>query len=222
MKMIKLKKVLKENYYLLRNKLRSFRRINLKNKDFTILSNDCSGGFVYQYFGLPYISPTAGLFFTSQDFLKLVTNPMDYFSKGLIFIKPDEAWNYNQIESTNQFGKYPIARLFDIEVYFMHYETQNEAARAWYRRVSRINYDNIILLLTENRFFNQEILNRYANLPNLQKVCLTYSSKYGQYPFVFYSGESNFKKIKFWSPKLVAKSLDWKKKLNEWERLRRN
>ena len=37
---------------------------------FTIISNNCWAGLVYQHFGLPYNTPTAGLFFFAQDYLE--------------------------------------------------------------------------------------------------------------------------------------------------------
>lgn len=40
------------------------RRQRLNRCDFSIISNNCWGGSVYRYFGLPYQSPTAGLFFS--------------------------------------------------------------------------------------------------------------------------------------------------------------
>jgi uncharacterized protein (DUF1919 family) len=39
-------------------------RIRLKNQDFTIISNDCWGGGVYEDLQLQYTTPMVGLFFT--------------------------------------------------------------------------------------------------------------------------------------------------------------
>lgn len=43
--------------------LGKFRRKKLKDPNVTIISNNCWGGHVYRYFGLPYMSPTIGLYF---------------------------------------------------------------------------------------------------------------------------------------------------------------
>lgn len=37
-----------------------FKRNKLKNKDFTIISNNCWGGLTYEEYGLPKMSPTVG------------------------------------------------------------------------------------------------------------------------------------------------------------------
>lgn len=39
------------------------RQNHLTRSDFSIISNNCWAGTVYRYFGLPYQSPTAGLYF---------------------------------------------------------------------------------------------------------------------------------------------------------------
>ena len=54
------------------------RRKQLLFTDFTIISNNCWGGLVYQYFGLPYTSPTVGLFIMDDDYIKFLEN-LDYY-----------------------------------------------------------------------------------------------------------------------------------------------
>ena len=56
----------------------SVRRMKLNRADFTIISNNCWAGSVYRYFGLPYLSPTAGLYFFASDYIKFVSNLQHY------------------------------------------------------------------------------------------------------------------------------------------------
>lgn len=49
-------------------------RRKLKNTEFTIISNNCWGGFIYQKYGLKYQSPTIGLFFMGKDYIKFCSN----------------------------------------------------------------------------------------------------------------------------------------------------
>lgn len=60
----------------------------LKNRDFTIISNNCWGGHVYRYFNLPYQSPTVGLFIVSKDYIKLLKNFVFYMETPITFIEP--------------------------------------------------------------------------------------------------------------------------------------
>ena len=64
-------------------RVRDVRRLGLRTRDFTVLSNNCFGGFVYQRYGLPYRTPTAGLFFMPADYLRLLSDPRRYFSAPL-------------------------------------------------------------------------------------------------------------------------------------------
>lgn len=63
---------------LLRNKyIRStsnFRKRKINNIDFTIISNNCWGGLVYESYGLPKNSPTVGMFFMAEEYIKFVSN----------------------------------------------------------------------------------------------------------------------------------------------------
>lgn len=54
--------------------LSKVRRSKIKNKDFTIISNNCWGGYVYRYYGLEYNSPTIGGYFFSEDYIKFLKN----------------------------------------------------------------------------------------------------------------------------------------------------
>ena len=62
----------------LRKIISFIRRIGLKNRDFTIISNNCWGGFIYDIFGLKYQTPTIGTYFFSEDYVKFVNN-LDYY-----------------------------------------------------------------------------------------------------------------------------------------------
>ena len=52
--------------------LAPLRRRKLKERDFTIISNNCWGGICYEYYGLQKLSPTVGLYFFSEDYIKFV------------------------------------------------------------------------------------------------------------------------------------------------------
>jgi uncharacterized protein (DUF1919 family) len=52
--------------------LRCFRKKCLVEKDFTIISDNCWGGFAYKYFGLKYTSPFVGLVIFPSDYIMLL------------------------------------------------------------------------------------------------------------------------------------------------------
>ncbi len=69
-------------YYrtFLRRKLNAENRKRLKNKNFTVLSNNCVGGVILHELGERFNSPTVNLFFKAEDYLKFLEN-LDYYLK---------------------------------------------------------------------------------------------------------------------------------------------
>lgn len=63
----------------------------LNNTDFSIICNNCWGGFVYRYFGLPYLSPTVGLYFYSEDFIKFAKDIHKYITMPITIISAKTA-----------------------------------------------------------------------------------------------------------------------------------
>lgn len=136
-----IKEKIRKLFYEIR---RFFVKKSIKNKDFSIISNNCWAGKVYQYLDMPYLSPTAGLYFFAPDYIKFVSDLYRYLNTSLRFIKPEESKYYEEIKKRNQTDK-PIGILDDVEIVFLHYKTQEEAKEKWNRRKERVNYDNIIL-----------------------------------------------------------------------------
>lgn len=151
-------------------------RSRLKSKDFSIISNNCWGSFIYQKYGIKYQSPTAGLFILGHDFVKLCAKWEWYFAQKLEFIPFESSAFYSSLHGVKP---YPVAKLADIEVYFMHYATEAEAAEKWYRRIERINPDKIIFKLSQREECSKEDVVAFMNLPLKNKVCFSYDSVQG-------------------------------------------
>lgn len=148
-------------------------RRKLKNTDFTIISNNCWGGFVYQKYGLKYQSPTIGLFFIGNDYIKFCANLKYYINQPLKFISFKSSQNYELIKKSEI--EYPVAKLDDIEIYFMHYDSEEEALEKWERRVKRINLDRILFKLSQRKQeFEKRDIEEFMKLPLKNKVCFTY------------------------------------------------
>ena len=171
---------------------RFFMKKSIKNKDFSIISNNCWAGRVYQYLDMPYLSPTAGLYFFAPDYVKFVSDLKRYLDTPLRFIAPEESKYYEEIKKRNQTDK-PIGILGDVEIVFLHYKTQEEAEEKWNRRKKRVNYNNIILkfsrmdLCTENEiaafdaipFKNKFVLNN--RLPLKYKSEVYWDEEWNEY-----------------------------------------
>lgn len=142
----------------------------LKNKDFTIISNNCWGGIISEKYGLKKNSPTCGLLIEGEDYIKFCRKLKYYTAQQLVFI-PFQEGKYSYLYSGLSF---PVAKLDDIEIYFMHYSSESEAAEKWYRRCKRINWNNIVYKLSERESFDKELMIEFMSLPLENKICFSY------------------------------------------------
>lgn len=99
-------------------------------KPFTIISDDCWGGQIYRFGGLPYLTPTVGLQVWHPDYLSFIGN----------LGKPD----FLDFEEVDSHGRYPKIRNPYALLLCIHYETAREAIQAFRRRYQRIVWDNIL------------------------------------------------------------------------------
>ncbi len=134
--------------YSLQKKIVKIRR-QLNQKDFTVISQNCIGGVFYHDMSLPFDSPTINLFFEASDFLRFVKN-IPYYINIPLEVKWGE--------------EYPIGKLGDVTIYFMHYETCSEALKSWNRRIKRIHWDKIVILCTDRNGFNNVEYLEWCNI----------------------------------------------------------
>ena len=156
--------------------LHNFRRKQLNNTDFTIICNNCWAGYVYRRYGLPYNTPTVGLYFFAEDFCKLCENLRYYMEQKLEFISyQDSKWKNELID--RQQTDIPLGKLGDIEIIFLHYKTEEEAREKWERRAARINYDNLIFKFSQMNLCGEKELRRFDKLDANKKFAFT-ATKY--------------------------------------------
>ena len=145
----------------LREEINLKNRERLKNKDFSLIASNCNGAFILHDLGLRFNSPTVNLFLYPSDFVKYAQNLKYYSSLELEFIKKENI-------------DYPVGKLGDIEIYFMHYKTEEEARQKWIDRTSRINYDNIFILMTDRDGCSKKDLENFDKLECKNKVIFTH------------------------------------------------
>ena len=147
-------------------------RARIRNKDFTILCPNCIGGNIYHRLGLQFRTPTINLFMSQSDFIKLIHDPKTYFGQKLRFIPSDQP--------------FPVAMLGDIKLNFNHDHVASEAAEKWYRRVVRVNWDNIYIILYEELPFSREEILSLQTIPCKRLVVLTSEKTHIDLPYVKY------------------------------------
>lgn len=149
----------------IKNIIRNFRmkylRKRLINKNPTILANNCNGTFIYKDLGLKFNSPTINLFMSISDFVKFVGNLEHYLS-----LEVEEFYD----ETKN----YPVGKLGDIQINFMHYDTFEQAKNKWIDRCKRIDKSNIYIIMNEGKGSKYEDLENFENLKYKNKVLFTH------------------------------------------------
>lgn len=155
------------------------RRKRLKYTDFTIISNNCWGVMIYESYGLQKQSPTVGLFFMASDYIKFVSDLKKYTDGTLTFIKPDESrWkDAPQVSGDKRFGSYPIGILSngkeDIEIFFLHSHSEEEARDKWERRCRRINWNKLLIKFNDQNGCTEKEVNQFMSLNYKNKVFFT-------------------------------------------------
>ncbi len=134
----------------------------LRNHTFSIISSTCNGGVITSELGQQFRSPTINLWMKSGDFVKLISN-FEHYMK--LEIK----------EVENNFQSYPVGRLGDITINFMHYHTFDEAKDKWDQRKQRINYDNLFFMMAERDECTPDIIKQFDELPYKNKIIFTYN-----------------------------------------------
>lgn len=130
----------------------------LKNRDFTLLSNNCNGACILHDLNLQFRSPFVNLWLPPKDFIKYCSNIAHYNACELQFV-----------DSKSYGAEYPVARLDDILIFFEHYASEEEARKKWNDRKARMN-DKIMVLYTARDGWEYEDLVAVDQLPFPKKI----------------------------------------------------
>lgn len=159
--------------------LANYRRKKLDCTDFTIISNNCWGGMIYESYNLPKESPTVGMFFMAKDYIEFLSDLKGYLYGKLTFIKPEQSrWkNAPQLAEDKRFGSYPVGLLSngkkDIEIFFLHYHNEQEAREKWERRIKRINWDRLLIKFNDQNGCTEKEVEQFMKLNYRNKVFFT-------------------------------------------------
>ncbi len=170
----------RDSFYLYKNNVyQEISRSRLKNKNFTIISNNCWGGEVYRDMGLPYQTPFVGLFLFAPCYIRLLNNLEGYLEGELTFAKTSRYEFANQQRKEGIWEFYPIGLLGDdIEIHFLHYSSDSEAREKWSRRLERVSWKqgNIFFKFCDRGLCTEQHIAEFDGLDFTHKVCFTSKS----------------------------------------------
>ncbi len=150
----------------------------LNNHSFTIISNNCWGGMIYESYLLQKQSPTVGVFFMAEDYIRFLSDLKGYLASELVFISPEDSkWkSAPQVGGDKRFGSYPIGKIRDVEIFFLHEHSKEEAKKKWLRRIERINWDRLLIKFNDQNGCTLEHLEQFLQLPYKNKIFFTCKS----------------------------------------------
>jgi uncharacterized protein (DUF1919 family) len=140
-------------------------QINIAPKKYCYISQNCIGGKFYQIERRSYSSPTVGLWFEASDFLTFCENLSEYLTFPLL----------EDIAKSKEMA-YPVGKLGEIKIYFLHYSSFQLAKKDWERRVERVDLNKVFVLTTDRDGFSNDDLARFQKLPTKRKIL--FSSKF--------------------------------------------
>lgn len=142
----------------------SFQRyLALRDSRPTIICNNCWGGVTYHHLHLPFFSPFINMFLRDADFLRLLTDLKGYLAEELHY----ERTSYNPANGIH----YPVFRLGgvgDACLHMNHYRDTDEAKVIWKRRLARINWDNLFIMMYTKE---KDVARRFSEMTFAKKVC---------------------------------------------------
>lgn len=167
-------KTLRDKYLYLKRRKNIETIKTLIPQSVSIFSMNCFAGRIYQDLKREYSTPTAGLFFLPQDFVKIGNN-IELIKREIEEIKTSKWPGVESVIASH--GKYPIGRISgtDIEIHFLHYPSFELACQKWHRRVARFNFKDFLFIgFCQNgweeyyRYFED-----FERIPNVKKILFT-------------------------------------------------
>lgn len=144
-----------------------FKRDRIIPNDVSIISSNCIGGLIYHNTNHRFLSPTINMYFTANDFLTFVENLEEFVSLKPVLSERDTVEVGFPVFLLSNKGK-------NVKLYFKHYNSAEEALSKWEERKQRINFNKVVIIMTDRDGFDLSCFNRFCNL-KYKKVL--YSSK---------------------------------------------
>lgn len=135
----------------------------------TIISNNCSGGYLYMDMGVQYTSPTMWTQILPEEYPKFCKNLKHYMECDVVEYKDfSEVHRKQIIKHIGMMPDFPCGLVDDVVILFRHYSTFEEAKDKWDRRKQRIDYNHIIYMFVVETLddINAAIKFGYLNLKN--------------------------------------------------------
>lgn len=137
----------------------------------TLISSNCFAGRIMQDLKMQYNSPTLGLYFMYPDYMEFLENLEYYLTEAKIEFAKESKYAIGNERRARWSHWYPIGLLDGkVEIHFLHYHTEEEAAEKWYRRAKRVNLSNLLVIGMDQNLCSEDDVRRFDKLPFRHKI----------------------------------------------------
>ena len=157
---------------------RQIRHRLIKNREISIITNNCLGGKLAHDFGLALNSPLVNMQMGPEDFVRFCERMEDYLRCPLEEVREiDQGCRMIFRKLGGAKIDFPVAKIGDIYLYLQHYKTFEEAYEAWERRKARIRKERFYILTVKADGQNRNI-ERFDSLRLQNKLVFTIDKPY--------------------------------------------
>lgn len=159
-------------------------RNRLINKDFSLITNNCLGGFIYHDLGLRFLSPTINLRIKPKEFIPFVCDLKYYLNQEVVEIKDNsKSFPIGMIKGDENHES--------ITITFDHYKSFEEAKEKWVERSKRVNYDNIVVMMEfYDGIHDEKLIESFKQVP-YKKMILTHKDHDEDYTTAIHCFDDN-------------------------------
>lgn len=137
----------------------------------SIISSNCFAGRIMQDIGMQYNSPTLGLYFMYPDYIEFLKELQYYLKEAKIEFVEHSKYPIGNERRAAWSHWYPIGLLGGkVEIHFLHYYSEKEAAEKWYRRAKRVNFDNLLIVGMQQNLCTEKDIIDFDSLPFENKI----------------------------------------------------
>lgn len=149
------------------------RRQICPSQQFTLISQNCVGGIIYNNLHIPFTSPTINTLIKGEDFVKFAED-----FDGYATLTPTTLLGDRTFPDTPSFA------LGDIQVWCPHSKNDETARADWSRRALRIKGERYLIANTWDLESNEGFIERILRLP-YKKVIFTCDPSYEGDDFLY-------------------------------------
>lgn len=112
---------------------------------------------------MPFLSPTINLFIRPEDYLRMLGDLRRYLTDVPLTC---------DTEKSAKVG-YPVGLLGDVRLWFVHYESFEQAREKWEERCKRVRWNRLYVMMVERDGCTEENIRAFDQLPYAHKVVFT-------------------------------------------------